>query len=217
LQDSHPSPDEVLSALKHDATPRMRRSLDIIQTLCSEQHQRGSRDFSVATIGRLSSARGGPATQTIRNKYGEHYRTLLVAWAAFADGQTRKPPAKVYSGTAEDVLGMIDDAAVRAIVGVIMAENRKLKGENTLLKSQAQITVDRRRLPEPTPALSMPTLLPVEKEALSQAISEEFLRVQGWQIDTKTGRVTSTKDGRPIFTAGFATAIKKVLDSCGNQ
>jgi len=31
----------------------------------------------------------------------------------------------------------------------------------------------------------MPTLLPVEKEALSQAISEEFLRVQGWQIDTK--------------------------------
>src|SRR5208282_2579894 len=144
MQNRNPSPDEVLAALKRDATHRTQQSLDIIQTLCSEQHQRGSRDFSVATIGRLSTERGGPATQTIRNKHGEHYRTLLAAWAAFADGLTRKPPARGESNTADDVLAMIEDASVRAIVGVIMAENRKLKGENTLLKSKADIIVDRR-------------------------------------------------------------------------
>ncbi len=214
------APEDVLTALQRDATSRTRQSLELIYTLCKEQYEAGNLDFSVATIGRLSAARGGPSTQAIRNATGEHYRTLLKAWANHVDGAVRKPAVRPEPGVADDVLTMIPDPAVRAVVGSFLAENRKLKAENTLLKTQAQVVIDRRpgsAMSAPTthssvqvlPALS--TLLPLEVDALRHAVSDELFAKMGWRVDTKTGRVS--KDGHAIFRAGFATAIKKVLDA----
>jgi len=214
------SPEDVLAALQRDATKRTRESLELIHTLCKEQYKAGNLDFSVATIGRLSMARGGPSTGAIRNATGEHYRAVLKAWANHVDGAARKPAARPEPGVADDVLAMIPDASVRAVVGSFLAENRKLRAENTLLKTQVQVVIDRRpssAISEPTsqsgvqvlPALS--TLLPLEVDALRHAVSEELLAKMGWRVDAKTGRVS--KDGHAIFRAGFATAIKKVLNA----
>jgi hypothetical protein len=211
-----PSPDDVLTVLQRDATKRTRQSLELIHNLCKEQHTAGNCDFSVATIGRLSAQRGGPSTQAIRNSTGEHYRALLKAWANYVEGASRKPAVRPEPGVADDVLTMIPDASVRAVVGSFLAENRKLRAENTLLKSQVQVVIDRR----PNSAAAQPesgvqvlppmsTLLPLEIDALRHAISEELLTKMGWVIDAKTGRVS--KGGHAIFRAGFATAIKKVL------
>lgn len=215
-----PSPETILAALQQDASTRTRQSLSLIHTICSEQHAAGSKDFSVATIGKLSADRGGPSPQAIRNVTGEHYRALLSAWASYADGATRKPPARVEPGVADDVLDMIPDAAVRALVGSFLAENRKLKAENMLLKTQANVVIDRR----PVPILSvspsservqvippLTALLPLEVDALRHAISDELVKNMGWTVDAKTGRVS--KGGRAIFRAGFVKAIKKVLDA----
>lgn len=215
-----PSPEAVLAALQQGASTRTRQSLTLIHAICSEHRASGSKDFSVATIGKLSSGRGGPSPQAIRNVTGEHYRALLSAWASYADGATRKPPAQMEPGVADDVLDMIPDAAVRALVGSFLAENRKLKAENILLKTQANVVIDRR----PASALSvspsstgvqvlspLSTLMPLEVDALRHAISEELLKNMGWTVDAKTGRVS--KGGHAIFRAGFATAIQKVLDA----
>jgi hypothetical protein len=212
------APEDILTTLQQGATKRTRQSLELIHVLCKEQYEAGNLDFSVATIGRLSTARGGPSTQAIRNATGEHYRALLKAWANYSDGAIRKPPVRPEPGVADDVLAMISDPSVRAVVGSFLAENRKLKAENTLLKSQAQVVIDRR----PSPAMSaqtspsgvqvlapMSTLLPLEVDALRHALSEELLSKMGWTVDAKTGRVS--KDGHVIFRTGFATAIKKVL------
>lgn len=220
MSPSKPSPEALLAALQQDASTRTRQSLTLIHTICSEQHASGSKDFSVATIGKLSSGRGGPSPQAIRNASGEHYRALLSAWASYADGATRKPPARVESGVADDVLDMIPDAAVRALVGSFLAENRKLKAENMLLKTQSNVVIDRR----PANALSgspsatvvqvippLTTLMPLEVDALRHAISDEQLKNMGWTVDAKTGRVS--KGVHAVFRAGFATAIKKVLDA----
>jgi hypothetical protein len=220
---SKPSPETLLAALQQNATTRTRQSLTLIHEICSEQHASGSKDFSVATIGKLSSGRGGPSPQAIRNVSGEHYRALLSAWASYADGATRKPPARVESGLADDVLDMIPDAAVRALVGSFLAENRKLKAENMLLKTQSNVVIDRR----PAIALSgsptstvvqvippLSTLMPLEVDALRHAISDELLKNMGWTVDVRTGRVS--KGGHAIFRAGFVTAINKVLDALKN-
>lgn len=214
------SPDEVLAALKSEATARTQRSLDLINAICAEQHAKGGRDFSVITVGRISAERGGPSAQPIRNKSGEHYRTLLAAWAAFTEGHTRKPAVRAEPGVADDVLEMISDASVRAVVGVLIAEGRKLKAENTLLKGQAQVVVDRRpqlataaqsaAVVEVLPALD--ALLPSEIDALRHAVSPDFLEQMGWTLNAKNGRIS--KGTQPIFRPGFGTAIKKVLDAC---
>ena len=220
MSPSKPSPETLLAALQQDASTRTRQSLTLIHSICGEQHASGSKDFSVATIGKMSSGRGGPSPQAIRNVSGEHYRALLSAWASYADGATRKPPARVESGVADDVLDMIADAAVRALVGSFLAENRKLKAENMLLKTQANVVIDRRPvsalsgLPSSTVVQVIPPLsilMPLEVDALRHAISDEQLENMGWTVDAKTGRVS--KGGRAVFRAGFATAIKKVLDA----
>lgn len=48
------SPEEVFEKLILDASTRKRRSLVIINAVCKEQNDRGSKDFSPVTIGRLS-------------------------------------------------------------------------------------------------------------------------------------------------------------------
>lgn len=220
MSPNKPLPETLLAALQQDASTRTRQSLALIHDICSEQHASGSKDFSVATIGKLSSGRGGPSPQAIRNVSGEHYRALLSAWASYAEGATRKPPARVESGVADDVLDMIPDAAVRALVGSFLAENRKLKAENMLLKTQSNVVIDRRPAialsgsPASTVVQVMPplsTLMPLEVDALRHAISDEQLTNMGWTVDAKTGRVS--KGGRAVFRAGFATAITKVLDA----
>jgi hypothetical protein len=218
-----PSPEAVLAALQQDASTRTRQSLTLIHAICSEQHASGNKDFSVATIGKLSSGRGGPAPQAIRNVAGAHYRALLGAWASYAEGATRKPPARAEAGVADDVLGMIPDAAVRAIVGSFLAENRKLKAENMLLKTQANVVIDRRPVSVMSASQSstrvqvvspLSTLMPLEVDALLHSISDELLKNMGWTVDAKTGRVS--KGGHAIFRAGFVTAITKVLDAVRN-
>lgn len=215
-----PLPQDVLVALLQGATARTKQSLELIYGICSEQYQAGNLDFSVSTIGRLSTARGGPSPQAIRNKPGEHYRVLLKAWTNYSDGAVRKSPVRAELGVADDVLSMISDAAVRAVVGSFLAENRKLKKENTLLKTQAQVVIDRRPLsassaPQYHDAVqvltSLSVLMPVEIEALHHAISDQLFNKMGWVEDAKTGRVT--KDSNAIFRPGFVTAIRKVLNA----
>lgn len=214
------SPEELLIELSKDASPRRKRSLEIVHSVCKEQSERGSKDFSIVTIGRLSEEAGGPKERTIRNAEGKDYRAIMNAWATFTNGVAKKPRSEKEPSITDEILAGIKDPTVRALVGVIMAENRKLKGENSLLKRSATLTIDMRpdnRLPlnsgkivEITPPSY--DLLPVEIEALKHAISEDLLTEQGWTTDEQ-GRIKHR--GRSIFRVGFVTAIKKVLESIG--
>jgi len=86
------APEELLEELKIHANSRKRRSLEIIAEICSEQRERNSKDFSIATIGRLSTKAERPATQSIRNKTGGDYRALIKAWLTIRVDQQRSLP-----------------------------------------------------------------------------------------------------------------------------
>lgn len=59
-----------------------------------------------------------------------------------------------------------------------------------------------------TPAQNF--LLPAEVNAIKDAASEATAATNGWVIDEVTGKVT--KDNRPVFKAGFITALRKIID-----
>lgn len=211
------TPDELLEQLKKGADARKRRNLDLVHEICREQHERGSKNFTLATIGRLSQQRGGPVAQSFRNRGGTHLRAIISAWADHAEGMLKRP--QKTSGTPMDsVLRKIDDAAVRALMGSVIAENTRLKGQVNLLKRNANVIIDMR--PEPaahTIEILSPTMLTEsEKEALAHAISDEFMKSEGWTV-ASSGRVKNA-NGRSLYKAGYVTAIKKVLDqSKGEQ
>lgn len=211
-------PDEFVAQLSENTSTRKKRSLEIIHNICKEQYERGSKDFSIPTVVRLLSEVKGVSEQTIRNKEGADYRALMQCWASYADGVTKKPKAKQENSIADEIIGGITDPTIRALVGVVLAENRKLKGENSLLKRQTTLTIDIRHPVRPMlnanknseilPQVS--NLLPSEITALQHAISDEFLIEQNWTTDDQ-GRIKYR--GRSIYKAGYVTAIKKILSS----
>ncbi len=207
-------PDDLLEQLKASATPRKAKNLDIIHAVCREQHERGSTDFSVATISRLAQERGGPVKSTIHNNTGDDFKGLIKAWASHTGGVTRKV-RKASENPVYAVLDKIPDPAVRAVMGAVLAENKKLRGEVNLLKASTEVVIDKTTKP-PSPPKETIQILPAstgltdsEKEALKHAISDRQMQEEGWSQDSH-GRVLNAK-GRPIFKVGFVTAIRKIV------
>jgi hypothetical protein len=208
-------PDDLLEQLKANANTRKQKNLDLIHAVCREQYERRSKDFSVATISRIAQERGGPVTSTIHNKTGDDFKGLIKAWASHTGGVTRKV-RKATNNPIWDVLDRIPDPAVRSVMGAVLAENKKLRGEVNLLKQHAQIVIDYRDQSgdsgAPKPGDYLPAeigLIESEKEALRHAISEKLLKDEGWRED-KHGRILTEK-GSLIFKIGFAKAIRKIL------
>lgn len=214
----------ILEDLKSDKSQRTRDSLDKLNALLEAHFNAGKKDYSIATIGRISEADGGVGTVSIRNKTGKHFRLLIDAWATKANTTMKKPlaPQSKQRGIPRDMdlLQRLDDPALRAVFGLIIAERNKLKRENHILKNNAEINIDIR--PNQVihaeqvhqgvavlPALNG-LLLPSEIEALEDAINEQKIIQRGWTV-SKYGAVKDEHE-RPLFKNGFVIAIKKVLD-----
>lgn len=207
-------PDELLEQLKKTANARKQRNLDIIHDVCREQYERGSKDFSVATIARIAEGRGGPVKGSIHNKTGDDFKGLIKAWAEHTGGVTRKV-RQASPNPYKALIEKIENPALRSMMSGILAENRKLRRESALLKSETYRVLDMRpqvnNVPV-TPIEILPastSLLPSEIDALRQAVSAKFLADEGWICD-EDGRILNDR-GRTIFRAGYATAIRKII------
>lgn len=142
----------------------------------------------------------------------------MRAWADYSDGANKKPKREKASYSIDDeILEAITDPVVKALVGQTMAENRKLKRENDLLKTNINLVINMSPKSEPVvntqsqnvEVSAAMKLLPIEIEALQHAISNEFLQDQAWEMD-QNGRIKN-KNNRIIFKVGFGTALEKLL------
>lgn len=128
---------------------------------------------------------------------------------------TKKPKKQPSSTINDEIFSQISEPTTKVLVGMIIAENRKLKNENNLLKSQTCINVDMRNQSTHSSANSavvivslLDDLTDMEVGALKDAISDRFFKERGWTTDEQ-GRVK--EKGFPVYKAGYVTAIKKIL------
>lgn len=210
-------PEAVLEALlAKGGRSQRQRNLATLHEICRKQHEIGSRDFSLPTIGRLCEAQGVLKGRALYNAPSADYRTLIEAWAAYAGPPAPKAPKTLAS---HEYLMRIEDPAIRFIMQATIAERDKLRAQINVLKANTQLTVDRRPLGAnlvshpsagPTVVLSMAAqLTPSERDALQKAISPQFLEEQGWR-EGSHGEILNDR-GRTLFEVGFAKAIRKVL------
>ena len=208
------NPNELFSILYENASTRKKKTLELIHNACKQQSESDIKDFSIGTIARLIADDGGPSEQGLRNKNAEDYRALINLWAKSSDTTTKKPRKEKPSTVNDEILANISDPTTKALIGIIISENKKLKRENSLLKEQTIFTIDMR--PEKdirgnkdvfivAPSYN---LTDTELDALKNAISDEFMNHRGWATDNY-GRVK--EDGIPVYKAGYVTAIQKVL------
>lgn len=212
-------PDDLLDQLKKTATPRKQKTLDLIYEVCKEQYERGSSDFSVATIARIAADRGGPSKGAIHNATGDDYKGLIKAWAEHTGGVTRKV-RQVSENPYAALIDKIENPALRSMMNGILAENRQMRREITLLKAEGNRVIDMRpRLAELRETVQiLPAsmdLHPTEIEALRHAISDCLLQEQEWTTDAE-GRVLNAL-GRRIFKPGYVTAIRKIIGKQGSK
>lgn len=207
------NPKALLEDMCKAASGRKAQSLRLLFKLCQEQAANGSSDYSIATIGRLSSAQDGPSAAAIRNKPGEDYRALLKAFAESVDGNSRKKSVATKTA-ADELLEGVTDPVLKVRVKLILAENESLRSQLLAARHLANQT-SAINLGAPNATLAPPAdgtklmLTLQEVSALEDAISSEKLSHWGWKAD-KIGRI-STESGQVVFRAGFVSAVQKTV------
>ncbi|WP_449117079.1 gamma-mobile-trio protein GmtX [Pseudomonas viridiflava] len=216
-------PTVVFEDLKAKANAQQVKSLTVLNAVLAEHHEAGEKNFSIAEIARLSVAKGGPSTSTIRNKTGMCFRQLIEVWAAKSGMSMKKPinPRLKSNSVPKDyeLLQRIDDPALRGVFGMIIAERNRYRNELNTLKGQSEFIIDMRPLKVNSPAKAndesvqvIPSLRGVlngsEIDALKGAIDDAFIEKQGWLVG-KAGQVRG--EFGPLYKHGYVNAIKKVL------
>ncbi len=107
--------DELVSRLCDGADSRRQRSLRTVRGECETQRERGSRDFSLVTIGRFSQAAGGPAERALRNRAGAPYRQVIAAYEAVYGAPPQRPRSKAEE---DGLLAGISDPQQRARIEI---------------------------------------------------------------------------------------------------
>ena len=208
-------PDYLYHQLYESASSRKKKTLTLIHEICKEQHDKNEKDFSIVTIAALLAKKGGLSEQALRNKNAEPYRLLIQKWAEYSNTTTKKPKTKKTSTVNDEILSSIQDPTTKALVGMILAENKKLKNENHLLKSQTCFTIDMRSqnnsATQNTVVITsaLKELSDTEKDALKHAVSESFFKSRGWTVE-KNGRVK--EKGTPVYNIGYMNAMEKILN-----
>lgn len=215
---------QLLSELSAGTRQQKRHNLEVVHQVCGELYRLGSKDFSLATVGRMSEERDGISRRALYNSTSGDFKRLIQAWASVAEAGKKTAPErdKPRETPQEDneLLRKIGDPALRTLIGYIIAERDRLRGEVKLLKTQADVVIDRRPLPghiNVTPSgqviqvMSSAGLSETEKQALEKAISAQFLKEEEWS-EGPHGEILN-KRGRKLFDIGFTNAIRKVLMS----
>ena len=209
-------PDTLFSQLYENASTRKKNTLELIHNTCKKQSESNVRDFSLGTIAKLIADEGGPSEQGLRNKNAEDYRALINLWAEYCNTTTKKLKKEKASTINDDILANVSDPTTRALVGILIAENKKLKRENSLLKEHTTLTIDMRPTSDSysrnnqnvVVVEALYALTEMEINALKEAIADEFMCHRGWTSD-EYGRVK--EKGIQVYKPGYVSAIRKVL------
>lgn len=221
--------ETILDDLKNGKSARTQGSLYKLHQTLKDHYESGNRDFSITTIGRISSEAGGVGYQSIRATRNDHYRRLIEAWAAKANTTTKKPLTQQsrsrHIPTDNKLLERIADPALRALFGQIIAERNRYRKEVNILKQHANVVIDKRPV-RYTAAQNEPSveikssldgmLTPSEIKALEFAISDECMEKHNWNV-TQAGQVKEIEYGGEIFPRGFATGLRKILGDVDSE
>lgn len=214
-------PDELLVQLKGTTGKRAHRNLDLVHEVCREifNSDDAGKDYSLASVGRQTEKRGGPALNTLYAPLGKHFRAVIKGWAEW-DGtratKASRPPTAANDH--EEILRAIKDPVVCSLVGFRLAEARRWKAELDTIKANTQLVIDQRpRDGRATGARACVSqilgsscdLLPTERDALEIVASEAWLTRNGL-AEGADGEVVA-RNGVVVLPIGFLPAIRRII------
>ncbi|MBC8798003.1 gamma-mobile-trio protein GmtX [Shewanella algae] len=200
------SPQIVLEQLKKTVSSRIQSSLDAIYQICIEQQERGLSEFSYSTIARLGKGRGVPAAQSIRNKTGEPYRTLIASFVN-TSGKSEKSKATTSKSKRYAWIDELKDPVVKLQANILYSQ--KIAAEK-LVKEIVPIDQVIEIFDGDSSASTTAKLTNLERDALEHLISSEFLRRQRLELGPN-GSILTVDEQETFFPVATLDAIKKAL------
>jgi len=202
------TPEQVLNQLKKKASSRVQNSLEAVFTICKEQQERGLNDFSYSTIARLGKGRGVPAAQSIRNKTGESYRTLISSFSSSTKDQPQ-PVRNTLKGKMYAWIDELDDPVVKLQANILYSQKKEAE---RLLNDVVPINQVIEVFDNVDVSVASIKLTELERSALEYLISSEFLRRHQLELG-KNGSIVSSDTQKSFFPVATLDAIKKALQN----
>ncbi|MDO6686634.1 MULTISPECIES: gamma-mobile-trio protein GmtX [unclassified Agarivorans] len=211
--------EQLLTSCK---SKRSRASLTTINDICKEL-AKGTQNFRVNNVGKISALNDGPTCAAIRNKNGHRYQLLIDAYRKKYSHTHTTSPTEASSSKRGKWITAISDPGVRAQARIMMNELRRLERYNSLLIQQAEkptmvfhADIDSQEFLADAPLASLGQqprvqLTTQELRAVSNAIDPEHLKPLGLHIGER-GELND-ETNRKIFGNGFIDALKKLLAS----
>ncbi|MBF7143286.1 MULTISPECIES: gamma-mobile-trio protein GmtX [Pseudomonas] len=194
------SPEELLSELKAESSPKTCATLDAIFVTCMEEKKRENSDFSYARIARLGKIYGAPSAQSIRNTPGgDKYRALINVFASNAPEKT--PRVKGAYAWIEE-LRPEHRFLVKRMLGQLKEANNLIK---EALPSDTIFQVDLRNTPH-----HLHKLNDVERRALEYLLSKSFMSEHKLTLGPRSDMLGA--NGEQLFKPGTLSALQKALD-----
>jgi hypothetical protein len=214
------------SLLARHSDPRRLRSLAILDTVCRAQKEHSSGDYSIKTIGRLSSKLGGPGAPAIANPAGAAYRELI---SAHHRANTQATDVRAATPNEDAVLlNSVRSPVHRARIRTALADAQRCAEEarqwrvkanalQSVVNATSSLTLASGtgdELPTARPGRQVSLeLLPMERAALASALDPRRLASVGLRVDPR-GRVMDAA-GKAILPIGFALMLAKVAQAVG--
>lgn len=220
------NPDQLCAELKAAVGKRAHRNIDVVHEVCRAifAAPTGTKDYSLAAVGRETEKRGGPALNTLYAPFGKRFRALIKCWAEWDGVPARKPAAPATPASEHDeILRGIKDPVVCSLVGFRFAEARRWKAELDTIKANTELVIDQRPRDGRAMASARVTqlftagsdLLPTELDALTSVTSDGWLARNGL-IEGADGEVLN-RSGTVLLPIGFLPAVRKILGGVDRQ
>lgn len=201
---------------------RKRHNLEIVWQALQQLDAEGTKEFTVAQVGRRVEELGGPRAQSIRNRGGAHFRRLIARFAAGSSGITKRVPLRQPTQV-QMAIAQIPDLGVQAVITMALEENRRLTAENNTLRNaykELSIAVtsnmqqDRSDTADTT-IHSEATLSSFDDLMLTsfeRFLSERWMEERGYRCELN-GSIVDTTAGNilvapPAFVDGLQCAIR---------
>lgn len=199
------NPEELLNKLKVGSSLKVQQSLDAIYEICTEQQERGIHDFSISTIAKLGGNRGVPKAQSIRNKTGEKYRTLIQC---FADLSSQKPKLRKPSQSENDWIEEIQNPKHQLLVRIMASELKEAQQIiREIIPPKQRIDIYDHKNISPDQSFK---LSEQEVRALQYLLSIDFQKK--WNLKpTHFGELVD-ESNKPVFKVSTLDALRKALE-----
>lgn len=213
------NPNNLYQVLvKESQHPAKVHGLQVVNSICLERHEAKAMDWSVAAIGRLSEARGGPKASSLRQPGLRHYRSLIFAWAEFTRANIPRDKYKA-SGNADAWIDGIENIAARQLVYIMQKELQNAKAEirrlqkirpdGGLLKISARLIGGVEAVTGPSPH----QVREVKRFVVGFVDNERFLRGKG--LILKNEEIYEADSGEVVMGKAVSTLLRSIAASDG--